>query len=257
MMQSTTIATLLILLANLIQGSSFVTLDVGRKKSCGRNDSSPTTTLFGTIRFVGTARAFLDIPSIITIDEDKGDKSLSTFLASSASDSALLGKDRQLMNGNQSSADSGALWECKQASVQWFGMSLIPIFINRIEKNPSRSNVIISIIDARTEVEQAGRLGIGNTLASTMERSEFEGSNAVSWVKNESASDDNVNDNAISYALEGNLDLTLTINLPRFLPLPPGFNKIGSKIVARTCRERLRQNLGEISDAYSDWVMLP
>ena len=114
---------------------------------------------------------------------------LSTFLVSSVSYSVILGTDRRIINNNQSSEDSGALWECKQASVQWFGMSLIPIFINRIEKKTPHNNVIISIINARTEVDQAGRFGIGNTFASAIKRSEFEGRNAVSWLKNENTSE--------------------------------------------------------------------
>lgn len=127
-------------------------------------------------------------------------------------------------------------------------MTLVPIFINRIEKDPSSQNVVISIIDATTDIQDGGR--IGSTLGKAMKRSEFEGRNAVAWKELNGGTDQ-------SYALEGNLELTLTINLPRFLPLAPGFNTIGSKIVERTCKERLRQNLSDISDAYLVWATTP
>lgn len=204
--------------------------------------------LFGTIKFVGTANALLSIPPpIITGDEDK---SLSKFLSSPSSDTALLGRGTLTImdGGGDSTGEGGLLWECRQASVRWFGMEVAPIFINRIDKNPSEKTVVVSIIDARTEVEQGGRLG--NVLASAMQRSTFSGRNAITW--KEYASD--TAGGARSCDLEGNLKLTLTITLPPFLPLPPGFNTIGSKIVERTCTERLRQNLSELSDAYLIWA---
>jgi hypothetical protein len=94
--------------------------------------------------------------------------------------------------------------------------------------------VVVSIIDARTEVgtevKQGGRLG--NVLASAMQRSTFAGRNAITWREHSVASD--TAGGARSCDLEGNLKLTLTITLPPFLPLPLGFNTIGSKIVERT-----------------------
>ena len=146
--------------------------------------------------------------------------------------------------------DGGELWECRQASVRWFGMEVAPVFISRIDKNPTEKTVVVSIVDARTEVEQGGRLG--NVLASAMQRAKFAGRNAITWKEHNVAS--NSAGGARSCDLEGNLKLTLTITLPPFLPLPPGFNTIGSKIVKRTCAERLRQNLSELSDAYLIWA---
>ncbi|KAL7527854.1 hypothetical protein ACHAXR_002165 [Thalassiosira sp. AJA248-18] len=252
MKKSTTTATLLILSVQFFQGSSFV----GSIQRDGRS----ATSLFGTIRFVGNANANLSTPSIITTDQDE-DKSLSNFLTSPASDPVLLGSKKDAKGGgvsecrqmddNESAADAGVLWECRQAKVEWFGLKIQPIFINRLEK--ASDNVVISIIDAQTEVEKGGRLG--NTLASAMKRSQFEGRNVISWKEQNGAN--NESGAQRNYALEGNLKLTLTINLPPFLPLPPGFNAIGSKIVERTCRDRLRQNLSDISDAYLVWATSP
>ena len=193
-------------------GSAFVP---PKPTLCARGTSPSETQLFGTIRFVGDASARLETPSTTLGDQDE-DNSLSAFLTSSASDGVLLGAKKgagAISECTKMDADggSGELWECRQASIDWFGMTLTPVFTNRIEKNESSQNVVISIIDAQTEVQQGGRLG--NTLASAMKRSEFEGRNAVSWTENGSSQ---------SYTLDGNLKLTLTINLPPFLPLPPG-----------------------------------
>mmetsp|Transcript_9544 Transcript_9544/g.21527 ORF Transcript_9544/g.21527 Transcript_9544/m.21527 type:complete len:253 (-) Transcript_9544:2019-2777(-) len=230
--------------------ASFVPSNTGNTRH-----SNSSTSLFGTIRFVGTANARLSTPPIIANDPDE-DKSLSIFLTTSASDPVLLGTEgnadrAQRIDDNQSS--SGELWEVKQGSVGWFGMTLVPIFVNQIEKNPAENpasgNVVISIIDAKTEIEQGGRFG--NKLASVMKKSIFEGRNVVAWRQNDDASSDA---DALSYALEGDLKLTIEINLPPYLPIPPGFNAIGSKIVQRTCKVRLQQNLSDISDAYSFWA---
>mmetsp|Transcript_31950 Transcript_31950/g.52111 ORF Transcript_31950/g.52111 Transcript_31950/m.52111 type:complete len:248 (+) Transcript_31950:182-925(+) len=234
------IATLFILMIKSSPASSFVPSN-GGNIICQRNCHPSITSLFGTIRFVGNAGANLSTPSIITNDQDDQDKSLSYFLSSSASDPVLLGTKCRKMDDDESS--SGVLWECQQASVQWFGMQVTPIFINRIEKNLSKGSVVVSIIDAKTQVENGGR--IGDTIASAMERSTFEGRNAITWKEHAGAQ---------TYTLEGNLKLEITITLPRFLPIPPGFNAIGSKIVERTCKERLRQNLSGTSDAYLLWA---
>lgn len=209
-----------------------------------RRNKSPSS-LFGTIRFVGNANARLSTQSIITNNndaQDGQDKSLSYFLTTSASDTVLLGTTVYKQLEDDASSTNGVLWECQQGSVEWFGMQVIPIFINRIEKNPTQ--VVVSIIDAQTRVENANRLG--QSLASVMERSKFEGRNGVTWQETDGE----------NTTLEGNLELILEINLPRFLPIPPGFNRIGSKIVETTCKQRLRQNLRDIADAYAEWTDL-
>lgn len=252
--------TLLICLANRFLGSSFSIRPILTTPQSAKERASSASSLFGTVRFVGNADARLDTPSIITTDQDE-DRSLSNFMASSASDPVLLGSQKtaegaavsQRMRMDDDSSGSGELWESRQASIEWFGLQLTPIFISRIEKNPASGNVVTSIIDAQTEVQQGGRLG--NTLSSVMKRSAFEGRNVVSW--KEIGVDDSSADAARKYTLEGNLKLTVTINLPPFLPLPPGFNAIGSKIVERTCHDRLGQILRDISDAYLIWATTP
>ena len=207
-----------------------------------------STQLFGTIRFIGSAKAQHSTPPINTNGENK---SLSTFLTTSASTPSLLGTEISRctkINNNEEGSSGVEVWECRQAPVGWFGMTIEPVFINQIEKNPDEESVIISIIDARTEVEQGGRLG--NTFVSAMKRSKFEGRNIVTWKEADNTTTDQI------YALEGSLTLTLTINLPPYLPTPPGFNTIGSTIVERTCKDRLRLSLRTLSEAYMEWTDL-
>ena len=85
-----------------------------------------STELFGTIRFVGDATASYTTPSIAISTEDK---SLSQFLYTSASDEVLCGAQTNTLLEDDGSGDQ--LWRCQQAGVEWFGMTVLPIFINR------------------------------------------------------------------------------------------------------------------------------
>jgi len=87
---------------------------------------SSSTELFGTIRFVGDATASYDTPPIAISTEDK---SLSQFLYTSASDEVLCGAQTNTLLEDDGSGDQ--LWRCQQAGVEWFGMTVLPIFINR------------------------------------------------------------------------------------------------------------------------------
>lgn len=235
-----------------------------------------SSSLFGTIRFKGNAKS--DFTAFVPprgLHGDESDtinfnKTLTRFLSSSDSDAILLGMKSGRDGGiaqvrkieTQPPSSSSVLernrgnsvtWECRQSNIDWFGMTLVPIFTNVIERSESTTHpssrsgtVVISIIDAKTEVQNGGRLG--GTLASAMKRSFFEGRYIVFW------REEHRDHESRTYTLEGDIELALTINLPPLLPLPPGFNSIGSRIVERTCRDRLRQNLRDVSEAYVDWV---
>lgn len=217
--------------------ASFVT-PTGPRRTC---ETKTSTSLAGTIRFVGKASASARADAIQSYNDEGDNKSLSEFLSTDASNTILLGTDNTKLIGD-------AVYECAQGSVAWFGLTLIPIFVNRIDRGTAGSGsqegkVTTSIVEARTEVIGGG---LGNALASAMKRSEFEGRTIVSWKEGKS-----------SYDIEGDLELTLTIKLPRILPLPPGFNAIGSKIVERTCKERLKKNVLDIKAAYIEWAEAP
>ena len=250
---ATTIYILLFYVLSASPSFAIVSLSQSTRQFIDPRRAVTSTTLFGTIKFVGDANAGLNAAASDSANKADIDTSLSNFLSSDDSNAVLLGMKggsagmsqevRKLASNPTSSlleGNGGEVYECRQNAVDWFGITLQPIFINVIERN-SEGTVTISIIDAQTDV-QGGRLG--NTLASAMKRSVFEGRIVISWKETDTR----------NYTLEGNIKLSLTINLPPFLPLPPGFNAIGSKIVNRVCKERLSQNVQDISDAYLQWV---
>ena len=230
------IAYLLVLLC-VVHISSFV------PSYCNQRYIGSSTKLFGTIKFVGNAQVSYETPPIVISSQDDEDKSLSKFFTTSASDEVLCGGKTNTIIEDDNDNGDGVLWESRQGDIGWFGMTLSPIFINRITKNTD--NVVVLLEDGRTEVLESGRLGLGNTLASAMKLSNFDGRNVVTYKSNDDQ----------GYTLDGALQLTLTIELPPFLPLPPGFNSIGSRIVQSTCKGRLKQHLVEISGAYLKWTL--
>ena len=218
----------------LVHSDAFVAPTTSRRSILAKS----STSLGGTIRFVGKATSSISGDEILYKD-DENDKSLLKFLSSDASNKVLMGTEN--ICRLTSTADGEETWECTQTSVAWFGMTLVPIFVNKIERGlAEKGEITTTIVEARTEVEGGG---IGNALAKAMKRSVFEGRTIYSFKESGS-----------TYDIDGDLELNLTIKLPSLLPLPPGFNTIGSKIVERTCRERLKVNIRELRDAYIEWA---
>ena len=220
----------------LLHSDAFVVAPTTSRRSTLAKSS---TSLGGTIRFVGKASSSVSGDEILYKGDDENDKSLLKFLSSDASNKVLMGTEN--ICRLTSTADGEETWECTQTSVAWFGMTLVPIFVNKIERGSAeKGEITTTIVEARTEVEGGG---IGNALAKAMKRSVFEGRTIYSFKESGS-----------TYDIDGDLELNLTIKLPSLLPLPPGFNTIGSKIVERTCRERLKVNIKELRDAYIEWA---
>jgi len=85
-----------------------------------------------------------------------------------------------------------------------------------------------------------------------MNKSTFQGGNTVTWkTKN---SDHHHHHNNSGWTLTLSVSLTLIIDLPPFLPVPPCFNSIGSRIIKSTCRKRLDQLAIDMRDAYLEWA---
>lgn len=136
-------------------------------------------------------------------------------------------------------------------SIGWFGMTLFPTFVHQIKrgnadndemKNQVTLLIVDSTVDANVVQVQGGMLG--NAIASSMKTSVFEGKTTVTWKELPDS----------SYQLTGDITLTLGIKRPPLIPLPIGFNAIGSKIVERACRERLKQYVRDISEKYDEWA---
>ena len=208
--------------------------------------SIKSSALEATIEFMGESSTSIDVlmPRTTPKSSDSNVKSssiaytLPDWLLSSESDQFFLGSNnvRERPDGQ---------WDAIQPSVDWFGLDLVPVFVMRLERSESKVSTIIT--EARSEMESGRDTTTGNLVARLMKKSTFRGGNSVVWREITS-------NNKEGWVLTADLSLTLVIPLPRFLPLPPGFNSIGSRIVKATCRKRLESFLNDLQQAYIDWV---
>ena len=188
------------------------------------------TVRMGAINFEGNSVSELAVPAAA--------RGLDEWLGSTASDATLLGTPDYEPDGD--------LWICRQPPVAWFGLQVAPVFVNRITR--SGDEVCVSIVEARSEIlpgdgrEEPGL--VGRAVAAAMKRSSFSGRNRLSWRAHADG----------GWVLASDFELTLKVPLPRLLPLPLGFNRIGSAIVSRTCRQRVAANLDDLRDVYTAWA---
>jgi hypothetical protein len=187
--------------------------------------STSKVCLFGTINLAG------DSSSKIQFEVDPSQPSFEEWMQSSASDRGLLGAKaaKQRPDG---------LWDCSQPEIAFFGLDLVPIFVNKIDRTPTA--VIVSILQARTDVLD-GRANLA--VAAIMEKSTFVGKSVIKTRR-------------IGKTNSVSVDLTLTLQapLPPFVLLPPGFNSIGSAIIENTCRTRTSSFLEDLKKSYREWA---
>mmetsp|Transcript_20327 Transcript_20327/g.24907 ORF Transcript_20327/g.24907 Transcript_20327/m.24907 type:complete len:248 (+) Transcript_20327:55-798(+) len=218
----------------------FVTVDAFARQRmsilrCRQNQQSvahkPTSLFMGIVRFTGdsTSEIFVPFP-----ENSKSSLTLSKWISTvSESNQLILGTPDTVLRRD-------GLWDCHFAPVEWFGFDLTPIFVNKIDRDSKVEKLKVSIVDARTEINGSSSGIIG----SIMKQANFNGGNVLVW---------NKVSNRKGWKLSADLSLTLSIPLPPLLPLPPGFNRIGSTIVQRTCENRVENNLRDIRDAYVTW----
>lgn len=196
------------------------------------------TALEATIDFKGEASTSIHVP--FPSHAASPDHTLPNWLLSPReSDKFFLGTDNVRPNSDA--------WEALQPSVDWFGLELVPVFVIKLERCAESQRVSTNIQEARCDILSGTNTVTGKIVSKLMKQSTFHGGNTVAW-----------RDNADSdgWILQANLSLTLSIPLPAFLPLPPGFNSIGSRIVKSTCRKRLQQNVVDLQEAYLQWACL-
>jgi hypothetical protein len=188
--------------------------------------SNSKACLYGTINLAG------DSSSKIQFEVDPTQPSFEEWLQSSASDRGLLGT-----TAAQQRPDG--LWDCRQPGIAFFGLDLVPIFVNKIDRTPTA--VIVSILQARTDILDGGRAN--QAVATVMKKSTFVGRSVITTRmigKTNSVSVD--------------LSLTLQAPLPPFVLLPPGFNSIGSAVIQNTCRTRTSSFLEDLKMSYREWA---
>mmetsp|Transcript_27167 Transcript_27167/g.38219 ORF Transcript_27167/g.38219 Transcript_27167/m.38219 type:complete len:293 (+) Transcript_27167:132-1010(+) len=220
-----------------------------------------------TINFKGTANSEV---LVIPPPNIHPSRSLYDFLMASDSSIAVLGTDDTILR-------SDGLYDCRQPPIGWFGLELHPVFVNKLERNSigtTNNNydmnngdtngdvicfVTVTIVSARTDIarlEENTSKNRRRSLASSsssivsklMQRCTFMGQSALSH---------KIAPTGEGWVLSFDFDLTLQIPLPQLLPLPPGFNAIGSRIVRSTCNQRVEQTLLSVRDAYLEWASLP
>jgi len=210
-----------------------------RKVQIRRSNSEriSSTSSIGAINFEGSGSSEINIslPSGATQE-----RSLEAFLRCEESDCILLGSDNFRATG---SSGNSKLYQVTQPSIEWFGSRLVSTFTNRIERPAKQSKIMISIVEAQTQVLSGNNTG-GGLMSRIMQRSTFTGGTVLTW---------QISGN--NYVLKADIQLNLSVDVPRFLPLPPGFNTIGSQIVSSTCKSRIQQNVKHIKDAYTKWAL--
>jgi hypothetical protein len=143
-----------------------------------------------------------------------------------------------------------------------FHRALVPVFVNEILRPPTVDRVISNIVEARTDMATGGDTrNRAKAIVSIMERSTFEGRYTINWRGSPTTVASATPPPSSSsppqgWTLSADLELTLIVPLPLFVPLPPGFNAIGSRIVKGTCQKRVETNLMELRDAYVNWAKI-
>lgn len=184
----------------------------------------------------GAAECSVLVPSL-----GNGSPDLGEYLLSSDSDEILLGtSDFRKIDG---------VWECKQAPVDWFSLSIVPIFREVIERPVARSCVDVRVLEATIQLQdsegQQRRSLVGRAMDKVMTRASISGLNAVRWVEQPGG----------GWSLTGDITLSLDVTPPRVFPIPRGiFERVGSSIIRATCQQRGDAFLGDVANGYADWA---
>jgi hypothetical protein len=251
----------------------------------GRSRTTTSTFLQATIKFSGDSSSRLQVNLPIQQQDKEKEKHAATstavtstttisfgeWLLSSDSDSALLGTANfvQREDGN---------WDAKQPRIAWFGIDVVPVFVNQIDRRNSQiqqdqqqqdqqlhtpAEVVVHIVNARTDI--LGKpSGPNQWIANIMKTSTFVGQSrvkaipvplvlAVDVVEATAATTTTADTTAktmTTWDVSVELELTLQIPLPFYVLLPLGFNKIGDRIVQTTCNARTKRFLQDLVTAY-------
>jgi hypothetical protein len=218
--------------------------------------SAKSSALYGTLYWTGDAKASITIDHHETILSQKRQQNTTAIQQQNldhlsvqdwlndpmASNVALLGTpDVEPYKSDRNK------FQCRQPLIDFLGFALQPVFVNQIDRSSGRGRVTVSIIDAKTEVITNGskRAEIANTaIQRVMKDSKFHGRSVI---KATSSGERPV--------LSIDLSLTLRVELPPLLIVPPGFNTIGSSIIEKTSQSRSKQLLQELKRNYVEWVM--
>lgn len=165
-------------------------------------------------------------------------RSFPEYLLSRASDGPLL----QLPPAaTVPDPDGAGLYSCAQQPVNFFALSVVTTFRERIVRDPSTCEVIIDVIDASIDLGDETPKGPLLLVRDLAAAAQTRGRTVLSWT---SAADG-------GWTLSGTLELTFT--MPS-MPIVGGrrvFESVGSRVVRQTCESRLTSYLENLRDAFS------
>lgn len=203
--------------------------------SYGQLRPTNTSRRHATCEFKGESSTSIDIP----LASSTNTKTLPEWLLSNESDPFFLATEEYAPR-------SDGAWDAFQPSVDWFGLELVPVFVISLQRTATSVSSLIT--EAKSDIRSGQDSVRGRLVSGIMEKSTFRGGNTVAWQETKSGD---------GWTLQADLSLTVSIPLPRFLPLPPGFNSIGSRVVQSTCKSRLEKFAVDLQEAYLDWARVP
>lgn len=196
-----------------------------------------------SVSFSGNGAFALDIPRF-----PHASQSLEEFLSDEGSSGLLVGSD------DLTALPDGQHWDCRQPSLTFFGLVMTPVFRIGLWRRRFKDGIMkisVQVKESRTEIrsqrqqlhQQTPTDGDGHWLSSLFSQSSIQGK-----------SDILVQPTAHGWVLSLESELYMKLKVPKYLPLPPGFAKIGSAIMKLQCQDRARQSLEQLRDAYLAWA---
>lgn len=257
-----------------------------RSRSRKENDSDSTSkstsssfVLNAEVSWLGDSYASMEITSttsstsVSTLHEWLNLPSASDLALLGTSDATPLIREERVVGTsgagtNNSISNTSVFFECWQPRLDFLGLDLQPVFINQIDRHqaPSSNNnndrncngtlvVTVSIIEARIEMPTTSKKpNLANRgIRRIMERAQMNGRSVITAVPMSSPNTNNSTTCPPLFLLSVDLALSLTVVLPPYVPLPPGFNRVGNAIMRRTGTTRSKQLLEDIKRHYQKW----
>ncbi|CAJ1948901.1 unnamed protein product [Cylindrotheca closterium] len=188
-----------------------------------------------SVTFVGDSTTTLELDAPMELVQE--------FLQSDSSNVYLLGTDDIQCHDDHDESQQ-LLYECKQPIIEFMGLQLQPTFRHKLYRQPNQ--VTASIEEgSKAEIVTHSRHPAKRVISSLVHDATFVGESVVT-VHPQEAQDHATQKCKLSI----NLSLSLQIPMPRFIPIPPGFNALGGAIVRRAGRLRTQQLLERLKAAY-------
>ena len=165
---------------------------------------------------------------------------LGTFLENEDSDEYLLGS-------HSATKAADGQWIVTQDPVEWFSISVQPVFRQVIMRPMGECSVEVRVLDAMLDVAKGGRVAslVDTGMTKAMSRASMGGGTIVRWEEAPQGG---------GWILSADITLSLEVRPPRFFPIPRRiFQNVGSGIIRSTCKERGEIFLRDLSRGYTVW----